>query len=169
MFDSGRRRLQLVPLWAFVVSMVTALGLAPIVVAGTGQLPDGPGRAELQKVCAKCHEAERAASVRLTADGWQGVITDMKARGAQGTDEEFAAVLNYLTTNFLGEAAQPLNINKATNIELESVAGLTRKEAAAVHTWVETSGPCKALDDLKKVSGLDYKKIEERKDFLVCF
>jgi competence protein ComEA len=132
-------------------------------------LPDGPGRAELQKVCGTCHQAERSAAVRLTREGWEGVIGDMIARGARGTDEELGAVLDYLSKHFLGEAARPLNINRANNVELESVAGLTRKEAAALLKWRTDTGFCKALEDLKKVPGLDYKKIEARRDFLVCF
>src|SRR5215213_4551795 len=106
------------------------------------QLPDGPGKAELQKVCGVCHQAERSAAVRLTREGWEGVIGDMIARGARGTDAEFAAILDYLSKNFLGEAPRPLNINRATHVELESVAGLTRKEAAALIKWREASGPC---------------------------
>jgi competence protein ComEA len=133
------------------------------------QLPDGPGKAELQKVCGLCHQAERSAAVRLTREGWEGVINDMIARGAKGTDQEFAAILDYLSKNFLGEAPRPLNINRANNIELESVAGLTRTEAASLLKWREATGFCKSLDDLKKVPGLDYKKIETRKDYLVCF
>jgi competence protein ComEA len=151
------------------VVLVGALGVVPAAIAAAPQLPDGPGRAEMQKVCGACHEANRAASLRLTEEGWQTVIDGMKARGAKGTDEEFAAVLKYLAANFLGEAAQPLNINKAAAIDLESVAGLTRREAAAVRAWVDKSGPCKKLEDLKQVSGLDYKKIDDRKEFLVCF
>ena len=137
--------------------------------AAARQLPDGPGKAELQKVCGLCHQAERATAVRLTREGWEGVIGDMIARGARGTDEEFAAILDYLSKNFLGEAARPLNINRANNIELESVAGLTRKEAAALIQWRDKNGFCKSLEDLKKAPGVDYKKIDARKDFLVCF
>jgi competence protein ComEA len=137
--------------------------------ASAQTLPDGPGKAELQKVCGLCHQAERSAAVRLTREGWEGVIGDMIARGARGTDAEFAAILDYLSKHFLGDAPRPLNINKANNIELESVAGLTRKEAAALLKWRQEVGVCKALDDLKKVPGLDYKKIDARKDFLVCF
>jgi competence protein ComEA len=133
------------------------------------QLPDGPGKAELLKVCGTCHQPERSAAVRLTREGWEGVISDMIARGAKASDAEFAAILDYLTKNFLGDAPRPLNINKANNVELESVAGLTRKEAAALLKWLEQAGVCKSLDDLKKVPGLDYKKIEARKDYLVCF
>ncbi len=137
--------------------------------ASAQTLPDGPGKAELQKVCGLCHQAERSAAVRLTREGWEGVIADMIARGARGTDEEFAAIVDYLSKHFLGEAARPLNINRATNIELESVAGLTRKEAAALLEWRKQVGVCKSLEDLKKAPGVDYKKIEARKDFLICF
>ena len=138
-------------------------------VPAFAQLPDGPGKDTLVKVCGTCHQAERAASVRLTREGWEEVIGDMIKRGARGSDEEFKAALDYLATNFLGEASRPLNINRATNIELESVAGLTRKEAAAVLAYLDKIGVCKSLEDLKKVPGLDYKKIESRKDFVVCF
>jgi competence protein ComEA len=137
--------------------------------AAAQQLPDGPGKAELQKVCGLCHQAERSAAVRLTREGWEGVIGDMITRGARGTDEEFAAILEYLVKNFLGDAPRPLNINRANNIELESVAGLTRKEAAALIQWRDKNGFCKSLEDLKKAPGVDYKKIDARKDFLVCF
>jgi competence protein ComEA len=139
------------------------------VTASAQQLPDGPGKAELLKACGGCHQAERSASVRLTREGWEDVIGDMIQRGAKGTDEEFKAILEYLATHFLGDAPRPLNINRANNVELESVAGLTRKEAAAVLKWLDEVGICKSLDELKKVPGLDFKKIDARKDFIVCF
>jgi competence protein ComEA len=151
---------------SILLAIVVVLGVSHPALA---QLPDGPGKDQLVKVCGTCHQAERSASVRLTREGWEEVIGDMIKRGAKGSDEEFAAVLDYLTKNFLGEAPRPLNINRATNIELESVAGLTRKEAAAVIAWLNKVGVCNSLDELKKVPGLDYKKIEERKDFVVCF
>lgn len=148
---------------AGVLALTTSSAFAQVV------LPDGPGKDEILKVCGGCHQAERSASVRLTREGWEGVIGDMITRGAKGTDEEFGKILEYLATHFLGEAARPLNINRANNVELESVAGLTRKEAAAVLAWLDKVGICKSLGELKKVPGLDFKKIEARKDFLVCF
>src|SRR5687768_10594626 len=159
------------PRRAAVLTMVAMLAvLAMLAMPATAQqLPEGPGKAELQKVCGLCHQAERSAAVRLTREGWEGVIGDMIARGARGTDEEFAAILEYLVKNFLGDAPRPLNVNRANNVELESVAGLTRKEAAAFLKWRGEVGACKSLDELKKVPGLDYKKIDARKDFLVCF
>jgi len=133
------------------------------------QLPDGPGKDAVVKVCGACHQPERAASVRLTRDGWNEVLADMVKRGAKASDEEMVQLLDYLSTHFLGEAPRPLNINRATQIELEMVGGLGRKEAAAVLAYLDKNGPCKALTELKKVPGLDYKKLEQRKDYVVCF
>jgi competence protein ComEA len=131
------------------------------------QLPDGPGKDELVKVCSPCHEPNRAAAFRLTREGWEATVADMKWRGAKGTDEEFAAIVEYLATNFLGEAAPKLNMNRATSIELESVLSLLRKEAAAVIAYRDKVGGFKSIDDLKKVPGLDFKKIEAGKDRII--
>jgi competence protein ComEA len=129
-------------------------------------LPDGPGKDQLVKICGQCHEPQRAASIRLTRDGWESTIGDMIARGAKGTDEDFQAILDYLTKNFLGEASRPLNVNTATSVELESVLLLFRKEAAAVIAYREKNGLFKSVDDLKKVPGVDAKKIDAQKDRL---
>ena len=59
--------------------------------------------------------------------------------------------------------------NTAPAIDLESVAGLLRKEAAALIAYRTKHGPCKTLEDLKKVPGVDFKKIDRRRDRLVCF
>ena len=132
-------------------------------------LPDAPGKDVTVKLCANCHAAETAASVRHTPDGWRDVIAKMVAAGAEGTEQEFETVFQYLSTQFPAEApTNKLNLNTATAIELESVAGLLRKEAAALISHREKKGPCKTLEDLKKIAGLDYKKIEARKENLAC-
>jgi competence protein ComEA len=91
----------------------------------------------------------------------------MVQQGAKASDAEQATILHYLSTHFKGEASRPLNVNSATSVELESVAGLLKKEAAALIAYREKNGECKKLEDLKRVPGLDYKKIEARKDRLV--
>jgi competence protein ComEA len=133
------------------------------------QLPDGPGKAETMRLCGTCHPADRAASVRLTRAGWQDTMGKMVSLGLKAPDADLETVLTYLSTNFKGEARKPLNLNTATSIDLESICGMLRKESAAWIAARKASGPCKTLDDLKKVNGLDFKKIEERRDRLVCF
>jgi DNA uptake protein ComE-like DNA-binding protein len=131
-------------------------------------LPDAPGRDVTVKVCASCHAAETVASVRHTPQGWREVIGRMVEAGATGTAQEFETVFQYVSSQFPVAAQKPLNLNSARAVELESVAGLLRKEAAALIAHLEKHGPCKKLDDLKTVEGLDYKKIEARKERLVC-
>lgn len=149
-------------------------GVALAVVVSSGaasaqtQLPDGAGKAEVMKLCSSCHPADRGASVRLTRDGWQDVITRMVALGMKGTDEELNAVLQYMATHFEGEAAAPLNLNRATPVQLQSIAGLLRSESAVLVAH-RNKTPCKTLDDLKAVKGVDFAKIEKRRDRLVCF
>ena len=62
----------------------------------------------------------------------------------------------------------PQDRGSEQSIEQKAVAGLLRKEAA---TWMaaRTKAPCKTLDDLKKIKGIDFKKIDSRRDRLVCF
>jgi competence protein ComEA len=147
-----------------------AAGVACLLVArpasAQASLPDGPGKEQLIRVCGVCHEPQRAASIRLTRDGWESTISDMIARGAKGSDEDFEAILDYLSKNFEGSAARPLNVNTATSVELESVLLLLRKQAAAVIEYREKNGPFKSIEDLKKVPGIDPKKIDAEKDRL---
>jgi competence protein ComEA len=139
------------------------------IAAMAATLPEGPGREVTVKVCGQCHEPQRAASVRLTREGWSDVVAKMVGLGARGTDAELEQVIEYLATTFKGEAPKPINLNTASSVELESVAALLRKEAAAWIAYRNTKGPCKTLDDLKKVVGVPFKKIDERRDRLVCF
>lgn len=149
--------------------LIAGLAVFSFVSSAAAQgLPDAPGKDALIKVCGTCHEPQRSASLRLTPESWQEVVAKMVALGAKGTEEELAQVLNYLVEHFKGEAPRPLNMNSATAIQLESVAGLLRKEAAAWIAHRSKAGPCKSLDDFKKVPGVSFKKIDERRDRLVC-
>ena len=157
----------------FVVTVVLLLlvagsGSPDALLAAQNVLPDAPGRDITVRLCANCHAAETVASVRHTPEGWRDVIAKMVAAGAEGTEQELETVFQYLSTQFPVEAQKALNLNTATAIELESVAGLLRKEAAALIAHREKNGPCKKLEDLNKIAGLDYKKIEARKERLAC-
>lgn len=132
------------------------------------RLPDAPGKDQVVRVCSTCHEPQRVAALRLTREGWEEVIAKMVSLGAKASDEDLQQITDYLAANFKGEAAKPINLNSATSVELESVAALLRKEAAAWIAYRTKNGPCKTLDDLKKVPGVPFTKIDERRDRLVC-
>jgi len=133
-------------------------------------LPDAPARERVIRVCGQCHEPQRPASLRLTREGWEGVVQKMKGLGASAfaTDTDLSQITDYLAENFKGEAARPINLNSASAIDLEAVAGLLRKESAI---WIayRAKTPCKTLDDLRKVEGLPFDKIDQRRDRLSCF
>ena len=148
--------------------LVAGSGSPGAMLAAQTVLPDAPGKDITVKVCAGCHAAETVASARHTPEGWRDVIAKMVAAGAMGTEQELETVFQYLSTQFPAEAQKALNLNTATAIDLESVAGLLRKEAAALIAHREKNGPCKKLEDLKKIAGVDYKKIEARKELLAC-
>src|SRR5262245_18330357 len=145
------------------------VGLLLPAVAAAEQLPDGPGIEETARLCGTCHEAERASALRLTREGWQDEVARMVDLGMKGSDDEIGRVVTYLAEHFKGEAPRPLNLNKATSVELESIVGLLRRESAAWIAYRTKNGPCKTLDDLKRVDGVPFQKIEDRRDRLVCF
>lgn len=128
------------------------------------QLPDGPGKAETLKLCSECHEVERVTSQHQNMAGWQETIGKMTALGMTATDAETKAVVGYLAKHFPAEAVPKLNVNTATQIELESALSLRRSQAAAVIAYRTKNGNFKSMDDLKKVPGLDAASLDSRKD-----
>jgi len=63
------------------------------------ELPDGPGKELMPKLCAGCHDLMFTVSTRETEEGWTRIVNDMRSKGADGTEEEFAKVIEYLTAN----------------------------------------------------------------------
>lgn len=140
--------------------------LAFLVGCASAQLPDGPGKEETIKLCRQCHELERSVSLRQDRAGWQATVDKMVALGAQGTDKQFNAIVDYLSANFAGEPLPKLDVNKAPAIDFESRLSLKRSEAAAIVRYRNANGPFKSIEDLKKVPGVDRAKIEAKKDRL---
>ncbi|HTM50277.1 MAG TPA: helix-hairpin-helix domain-containing protein [Bryobacteraceae bacterium] len=131
------------------------------------QMPDGPGRAETEKVCKNCHELARSVSLRQDRDGWQTTINKMVALGTKASDQELALILDYLSKNYPAGEIPPVNVNEAPAIELESRLSLRRSQAAAVIAYRKKNGPFKSIEDLKKVPGVDAEKIDAKKDQIV--
>jgi competence protein ComEA len=134
--------------------------------AAFAQLPDGPGKAETEKVCSQCHEVERSVSLRQDRAGWQSTIDKMVNLGAKASDQDLQRILDYLSAHYAADEVPKLNVNKARAIELESALSLKRSEAAAIIEYREKHGPFKSVADLKKVPGIDAAKIEAKKDRL---
>ena len=146
------------------IGLLTAFSLTA--AAAWAQLPDGPGKAETERVCKGCHELERSISPRQDRAGWQQTLDKMVSLGAEISEQDYNTVLDYLAKNYPGDEQPKLNINKATQIEFESRLTLPRSVAAAIIEYRTKNGPFKAIDELKKIPGVDAAKIDAKKDKL---
>ena len=150
----------------YLAAAAVIVGCASVVSA-QDTLPDGPGKAQTLNLCGTCHESAKATTVKLTREGWIETVDRMKAFGASGSDEDFAAVLEYLATHFRGDTVRPLDMNTAEAIDLESVLQLLRRESKVVLDYRAKRGQFTSLDDLKALDPAIFKKIESRKDRIV--
>jgi len=134
-------------------------GLIFVCAIALAQLPEGEGKAVTEKICNSCHGTENYVGKHLNKDGWEEVIQEMVSQGAQASDAEFDAIVDYLTRNF----GPKVNVNQAPAKEIETSLALTPEEAGALVRYREKNGAFKTIDDLKRVPGVDAKKIEARK------
>lgn len=130
------------------------------------QLPDGPGKAETEKVCSQCHELARSLSLRQDRAGWQTTVDKMATLGANASQADLQRIADYLASHYGPEEVPRININKCRAIDLESGLSLRRSEAAAIIEYRDKNGPFKSMEDLKKVPNIDPAKIEAKKDRL---
>jgi len=136
--------------------------LAAITCGAQTELPEGPGKSTVKKLCSKCHGLATVVGLRRTKASWQTSVDDMASRGATGTDDEFDAVVEYLA-RYLGK----VNVNEANSTELEEVLEISAKEADAVVKYRAANGAFKDFDALQKVPDVDAQKLIGRKDRIV--
>jgi competence protein ComEA len=152
---------------AFRLSIRAALVLAAFAAGARAQLPDGPGRAETERLCSQCHELARSISLHQDRPGWETTVAKMVNLGAKASDVEIQVVINYLTKNFPAEDVPRIHVNTARAIEFEAGLSLRRSQAAALIEYRAKHGPFKSIADLEKVPGIDVEKVESKKDRLI--
>jgi competence protein ComEA len=130
-------------------------------------IPDGKGKDAVIKVCGNCHGVEVAVSRRETKEGWNGVVDDMIQRGAQGTDDEFGDIVEYLSSHYSKSApGGKVNVNSATVSELTGGAGFTDAQATAIVQYRTEKGKFGSIADLAKVPGIDGADLDAKKSKL---
>jgi len=132
------------------------------------KLPDGAGKDVVIKTCDPCHGLGPVVDTHLSKAGWRKKVDKMIDRGAEGTDEEFDAIVTYLAAHY-GEdtAVTKIYVNSATAKQLETGLGLSPSAAAAIVKQRTKTGRFKDWRDVAKVSGVDAKVIETKKDQLI--
>jgi competence protein ComEA len=142
-------------------SLLTAI-LSAQAPTTASRFPEGPGKAALFKVCRECHGPESAVGQLKTREEWSKTLDEMAANGAQGTDEEWNQILEYLDTNY-----SLILVNKADAKQLAKTLDVPAAIADAIVKYRDEHGRIAAMEDLKNVPGLDAAKVEARRDRFV--
>src|SRR5271170_680460 len=106
-----------------------------LVLLGAGSraadLPDGPGKVTVQRVCGTCHAAQIVMSRKASKEGWERIVADMVEKGATATDAEFDEVLVYLVKNFPDTGVSTkINVNTASADDLAATLEISKSVAA---------------------------------------
>lgn len=128
-----------------------------------GSLPDGPGKEAIQAACTVCHGLDMITNTNRSLSAWEDTVSDMMARGAPLLEGEREVVIQYLANHF-GPKSSKVNINRASAKEIETTFALSAKEAEEIVRYREQNGNFREWEDLKKIPGIDLKKIEAKKD-----
>jgi len=158
---------------SFVLSVAAAtLLLSTLVVAtpsrqGTQQTTqkESPKAAEdpdtglFMRLCNDCHDTNQIVSRRRTRTEWEDIITKMVEQGLDGSAKDLETVFAYLNRNY-----GKVFINRASADELVAVLTITQKDADAVVAYRKTAGAFADFEAIRKVPGIDIKKLEDKKD-----
>jgi competence ComEA-like helix-hairpin-helix protein len=137
------------------------LGLCLILAGLSAAAPQkDTGRALLERTCTKCHELSGTLEQRNSKEQWSSIVDDMVAKGAEASDPEIVSIIDYLTRNY----GSKILVNQATASELAANLEIPAGSAAAIVAYREKNGAFKGADDLKKVPGLDWAALGDKKD-----
>ena len=64
------------------------------------ELAEGEGKQAVEEICTSCHSLTPIVSARHTNAEWRAVVDNMASLGAQGNDEDFNAVVEYLSGHY---------------------------------------------------------------------
>lgn len=127
------------------------------------QLPEGPGKQTLIRVCSRCHSPTNVIANGQSRQGWEETITKMAGLGATGSDEDYTEVLDYLVKSF-PQATSKINMNKATAADIEKQLGFSAKQAEDIVAYRQKNGNFKSLEDLQKIPQMNAMEITARKN-----
>lgn len=95
--DFFRRDLSMkLPAMRLLAAFLCVCGIAK----GGPELPEGAGKQEVEQLCTGCHSLQPIVSVRHTQTEWRAVVDNMVGLGAEGTDYQMNAAVEYLSQHY---------------------------------------------------------------------
>jgi competence protein ComEA len=129
-------------------------------LCAAAQRPPDPSLAResqsLKAVCAKCHNLQLVMDTPRSYDDWHDTVQQMVDRGANGTDEQFDDIMDYLH-----RTVTTINVNTAVADELKIVLKVPETTAQAIIARRSTQ-KFTGLADLKSVPGVDASTVDAK-------
>jgi hypothetical protein len=85
-----------------MIQLIAYVLLAVLPMPGTQfkQLPEGPGKAEVEAACYACHSADLLVQQRLTEKQWIASVEKMQRWGAAVSESDKDVIVRYLARHF---------------------------------------------------------------------
>jgi hypothetical protein len=110
----------------------------------------------LKAVCAKCHNLQIVMDTPMSYDAWHDTVQTMMDRGATGTDQQVADVMDYLR-----RTVTTIDVNTADADELQIVLHVPQATAEAILARRSTQ-KFTGLADLKSVPGVNAAAVDAK-------
>ena len=128
----------------------------------TGSAEPKAPPAAFVRVCGKCHSQDRIVEGRRTREQWGEVMEAMVAKGAEGTDDDFAIIVEHLVSEF-----GRVRINTAAAPEVAAVLHLERASADLLVDYRTKHGKFADFDALIKVPDAPVEALKARRDAIL--
>ena len=137
-----------------------ALGAANVQAAAATAAPPPP---VFTRMCGgRCHGVDRIVGGRRSRAQWDEVLEKMAVEGAEGSDEDFLAVTEYLVSEY-----GRVNINTDPAADLAKVLHLEAKDAEAIVGYRKEHGKFEDFAALSAVPGVAVAALQQRREAIV--
>ena len=120
---------------------------------------DDPDTGLFVTLCHDCHDGANIVARRRTMSEWEEILVKMIEKGLKSDEKDLETVFAYVNRHY-----GKVYINRAPADELIAVLTIPQKEAEAVIAYRKAGGTFTDFESLKKVPGLDVKKLEDKRD-----
>ena len=145
------------------MSLSATLLTAPVAFGADAPAPSADLLREansLQAVCGKCHNLQIVMNTPRSLDDWRDTMQKMVDRGANGTDDQYDDILDYLHRTMT-----TIDVNSADADDLAAVLEVTDATVRLIVAR-RTAKKFTDLADLKSIPGVDAATVDSKSKLL---